>query len=76
MSSKLTLVVNNKNESSNSKSNEPAPKITKARWLLAEASSLIGNLGGNYQDVSSLIDECHDMLSRKDCEPYCNRKGA
>lgn len=79
MSPKLKLVVNNKDDkevTTKSKLTEPAPKITQARWLLSQASDLLGNLGGNYRDVSSLIDECNDMLGRKDCEPYCNQKGA
>ncbi len=69
----LQLVVDNGTRSSNSESavrNQSQQKL--AKQLLERASLLLNELGAGYSSVSSIIDECSEMIGRKDCEPFAN----
>ncbi len=78
MSALLQLVVDNStslecgNDNENNQLTHNQPKIKLARTLLERASMLLCDLGSGYSSVSSIIDECKEMLGRRDCEPFAN----
>ncbi len=76
MQNKLSVVVNNPPANQEPTAayfaGDSDRRVTKARSLLIQASSLLGGLGTQFRDVQSLIDECDLMLRRESCEPFAN----
>lgn len=80
----LQLVVNNDSQqkaSSKASCEVPAnfllhdPRninLKLVRSLLDRASLVLASMGPNYSDICSIIDDCHEMIGRKDCEPFAN----
>jgi len=68
--SSLRLVVNNKQIQSQAKAEEK--RILLAKGHLARASLILSELGGEHQAISSLIDECTEMLNHKDSDTFAN----
>ncbi|MDZ4785859.1 MAG: hypothetical protein SGJ02_07265 [bacterium] len=65
----LRLVINNASGKISSNSKQP---ISVAKNLLDQASSILSELGSSYSGVCSILEDCKEMIGRKDCEPFAN----